>query len=210
MTDEYFGTRMFIYGTEAELRPVSAAVHLRNLNLARKYEMEEGGDNNGYAIVFWAGMIADSAYDENGKPLFSSYEDVLEKLTLDEISGIGDTIYSDITLPPVIRPYKEDIPVHSSENVQRDGIQEIGPQLTRNNGLVVPNMVQDKEYNELNGEAETFTKARKTEDWDFAAATAVYGKQSKYTSKSDRRESEMRRISDFFERDSRRYDSSIT
>lgn len=76
--------RMWLCGTECQLRPVNAVSLLSAKKESREITEEFSGDDNDEKLIKAACIVAAGAYDNNEK-MFVSGKDVLEKLTAGEI-----------------------------------------------------------------------------------------------------------------------------
>ncbi len=79
--------RMWLYGTECELRPVSAAAYLKARNEAEKLKAEYGEGEVAKELVYAACVVSQGVY-EDGERLFSTGDDVLKELTPEEIFSV--------------------------------------------------------------------------------------------------------------------------
>ena len=249
-----FETRMFIYGTEAELRPVNAKDQIENIKNAKKYALENEGGDFAEKAAFLAGMIFSSAYDGDEK-LFASFEDVLEKLTVEEISEIGNEIYTPVSLPEITAPdgTKEALDQREDNLVKNMDLTESVEDSEDRNFLRVINKADSviAKLNEMGIVAEessdgialkkqnSFISNRKNgaeiydmEEHEKAGLISEFimnmdtkggtktsdiqpfsnyemPEHTVYLQSGGAGKVRMQNISDFFERDSRRYDSSI-
>lgn len=84
MTEKSSEVRMWMCGTECELRPVSARGLLLAKKESREIAKEFQGDERGKKLIEAACIISAGTY-ENGEKVFLSGMDVLERLTAEEI-----------------------------------------------------------------------------------------------------------------------------
>ena len=191
-------TRVYIADTEAELRTVSASQFLAARKRGLDYAKENGGDMLSASVVFWAELIRAAAYDGD-TPLFSTADEVLTRLTVDEIVSVSE----DIGLPKTVTPMTSETETKKAVSPEA----EIIP---------IPKT-------EAFSDSETANKENESPDEETAAERTVR-KKPDGTDYSDGREeytklpqritqtptfSGMQEISDFFERDARRYDGSL-
>ena len=223
--------RMFIYGTEAELRPVNAESYLKNLAIAKKYYSDSG--EFAEKAVFWAGMISDSAFDGEER-MFTSYEDVLQKLTMSEISEIGNELYSSVLLPDMQENGKRGNYAYDFENYT-ESMSESDADFNTEPGNAVTG-AKGSDGSEWDAENDRFSQVMRRADMAMLRLSELgltatreqdgtislrrpalrADNETGYTEDLPDGSSDaayptvgMRRISDYFERDSRRYDGPM-
>ena len=192
-------TRAYIADTEAELRTVSASQFLAARKRGLDYARENDGDMLSASVVFWAELIHASAYDGDA-PLFSTADEVLTRLTVDEIVSVSE----DIGLPKTVTP----MPSETTETKKAVSPEaEIIP-IPKTEAFSAS---ETAELKNKSPDEETISErtVRKSVD-----STLIPDGREEYTDYTQRITqtpvfSGMQEISDFFERDARRYDGSL-
>ena len=214
-------TRVFVYGTEAELRPVPAASDINGLKKRREDEKELG--QTGADILFWTEILSQSLFEDDA-PLFSSPEEAMEKLTIDEISQLGDFINRTFAIP---KP-REDLghysmPLEEQEKVNGPNVQtDINTRLAADQNVSaftgetrgVEALIESETDSRVPAKRDglqiyrTYVKPLPAQyggaETDFISRTVAAGQV-----RSGRYRRSMEDISNFFGKDSRRYDVSL-
>lgn len=206
--------RMYLCGTEAELRPVNGLNYLKNLKAARDFAAENERMAEAETLAFWAGMLSDSAYD-GGNKLFSSFLDVMEKLTAEEIASAAQDIFYKVSLPKIEDEKGENAAVQkgkeaaardsggSSSGGRRVGAAaDIYSEHAAKSQIGHADIPRDKKSRKEI--TVSFGKRNGGGISDAAAKTAAgaFGEKER----APVRISTAEELSEFFERDSRRYD----
>ncbi|MBQ3405398.1 MAG: hypothetical protein IJG63_08300, partial [Oscillospiraceae bacterium] len=76
--------RVWLMGTECELRPISAKTRLESRKKAGELFLQLGGDAQSDRLIEAAALISAGLYDGD-RPVFASPEEALESLSADEI-----------------------------------------------------------------------------------------------------------------------------
>lgn len=196
--------RIFAYGTELELRPVNAEGYLESRRMAAEYSEKFGGDYEAEKAAFLAGLLYRSAYDGENR-FFVSEEDVLQKLTAAELSEYGSMLYNGEIWDGISFEYE----ISEKDSAERK--YENSPQSDYYAGTKgkIFDTVPDSTLNVPENRPvvrESFAVDRRTvvvnETLDEKAAAEKTAARKYYRASGI----SMERISDFFQRDSRRYD----
>ena len=243
--DEVFISLM---GSEYEIRPVSAKSTLMAKSESRRLSGEYGADEAYDLLIFGACMIAEGLFSD-GERVFSSGEEALERLTLEEIlyaaSGYalpetyeglanmngqakksGDIDASiDLNLEPAFQPFHGETPISSiadmdvTENswtqIPGESVQKAIMRYTLPEGFY-----DQRESSDNTDKNVSYTPVKHGTEIPplYKTATgsggsAVSAEQAELDAMPDirriTRRTDMRNISDFFERDCRSYDGAF-
>lgn len=179
--------RVNIGGAEMELRPVSARQYLAARMETEKMTDEFGSDQISQAILFGASLLSKCLFYDN-KRIFSDGAEVLDALSADEIVNTAE--YIDI------EPERKVMIVKTVERVRQAG-QETADYET----MIVKN-------EEAEAIERIVAHEQNTSSNEYVEHYEVKNVSDRRRSASPR--SDMRKVSDFFQRDSRRYDDIIT
>lgn len=201
-------------GDEIELRPLTARQYLSARLEAESLGGETGNDEIARAVLLGAALLANGAYVD-GERLFSTADEALDTMTAQEI--IETAAYIDI-MPETAQAAAE-----TAKRVAAfiDTASEVGETAKRS---AAPDGIEDarvkadfKEYvggDDKRVEPEWREQAhtrRRYVKWDGGEAYsgADFTDRVSALSAAPVRD-EMRRVSEFFQRDSRRYDGAIS
>lgn len=185
-------TRLWLMDRECELRPLTAAARLETIKASDGLMDKYGGGEEAKVLLRGAFMTAMGLYDGE-KPVFSSGEEALEYLTPEEIIGIYE-MYGEIKLP--------DMTEHGDEG------DKMPPQGKKTE---IYNQPQGIEKAQTRAEQGRETLRKRTADGENRNESADSYSSGSYIEirKSTAIPERMESISDFFERDSRRYDGAF-
>lgn len=188
MTD---GVLVSIGGEEIELRPISARQYLSARMEAEQESEIFGEDKVTKAVLVGASLLAKGLFFNNER-LFDSMDDVLDALSAEEI--VTTAGYIDIE-PGMKTKIIEAVDVDKAENLSSEKAESD----TRDKADV----------------ADSVSYLRRTVGHEQSGLFTVYsGSQMRmsgvHSESNISPRSDMRRISDFFQRDSRRYDGIIS
>jgi len=175
-----------IAGAEMELRPISARQYLAARNEADTMAEAIGGDDISKAVLLGAALLSKGLF-YNGQRIFRGGDEVLDAFSANEI--IDTALFMDI------EPEKKAQIMEASDCV-RGIAQEMNSAESGN---------ADEEMNKIQhipGRGQSGGNSSNSGSFDNKAADVserIYSPRS-----------EMRRVSDFFQRDSRRYDGIIS
>lgn len=209
------GIRMYLCGTEAELRPVNGFNYLKNLKAARDFAAENDSMSEAETLAFWAGMLSDSAYDGEDK-LFSSLSDVMEKLTAQEIASAAQDIFYKVALPKIEDERDENNAAQNGKAPAARGIgggaagigrggsgaADIYGEPVSGGRTALGDMPRDRKSKKEITLSFGRGKGGGISGGAAETGTGSFGRKER----SDVRISTAEELSEFFERDSRRYD----
>lgn len=181
--------RVSMGGTEMELRPISARQYLSARMEAEKIGEVLGEDDVAKAVLLGASLLAKGLFNGN-KRMFESADEVLDTLSAEEI--VNTAIYVDL------KPETKMQIVETMDKMERFSQESDNLELQENtdasDSMSYSKPVPQQEQGIL------FTTYSNS-------ATSV---SQISTGRSLSPRSEMQRVSDFFQRDSRRYDGIIS
>lgn len=181
--------RVSMGGTEMELRPISARQYLSARMEAEKIGEVLGEDDVTKAVLLGASLLAKGLFDGE-KRLFESADEVLDALSAEEI--VNTAIYVDL------KPETKMQIVEAMDKIERFG-QESDNLEAEENADVSDNMSYSKPV------------PQQKQGIIFSTYSNIASSFSRIsTGRSLSPRSEMQRVSDFFQRDSRRYDGIIS
>ena len=196
---------MLICGTEATLRPVSADRYLANLENAEKRSRDKINTQTEKRTFFWAGMIADSAYIGEEK-MFDSADEAVSSLTMEEIADIGGELFSEISLPDIYYGGEEGREVKGERPEIRN---QKNLDLTKKRRQPFAFLKEEtafwgggSEGNDAAAEAKSIAPRRPYTAYGEGLPPGYVERGFYFYHGGD-----MREVSDYFEKDSRRYDS---
>lgn len=179
--------RVNIGGAEMELRPVSARQYLAARMEAEKMTEDFGNDQISKAVLLGASLLSKGLFYDNER-IFLNGSEVLDALSADEI--VNTAVYMDI------EPERKVMIVEAVEQVKKAGLMSDSQESVEIENYKIadsPNAVES---------------GWKRTDTEHTVNSSKVNTGSREKSISPR--SNMRRVSDFFQRDSRRYDGIIS
>ncbi|MGM9521831.1 MAG: hypothetical protein ACI3VB_05060 [Oscillospiraceae bacterium] len=202
MTEE---VRVWLSGTECELRPLSARTYIQKVSEAAQVNEALSGDESTSRLALAACLLAEGAFCDDNK-MFSSGMEVLERLTAQEIMEAGGGYL-----------IEQDRSTELSERLPEAGLKassggEVEPELNKKafEGDEGQQKTPDRgaATESLSGKLAVNRAVRNFDDFE-AAYTGGYRRYVQGTPKTAAARADMREISDFFERDSRRYGPAL-
>ena len=192
--------RVNIGGAEMELRPVSARQYLAARVEAEKMAESFADDTVTNAVLFGAALLAKGLFYD-GERIFSDGNEVLDAFSADEIADTA--VYIDLESEQKFRIVEINERLKSIEQESKFAEQEI-------------NAIGESNINKNNNYADgIYAKANRISEKENTGIFSAYSntsvrRETESFKKSYSPRSDMRRVSDFFQRDSRRYDGTIT
>ena len=183
--------RVNIGGAEMELRPVSARQYLAARVEAKKMAEGFADDTVSNAVLFGAALLAKGLFYD-GERIFSDGNEVLDAFSADEIADTA--VYIDLESEQKFRIVEINERLKSIEQESKFAEQEINAVGESNINKNKANRISEKGNTGIFSAYSNTSVRRETESF-----------KKSYSPRSD-----MRRVSDFFQRDSRRYDGTIT